>query len=127
MRKYLTSILQLLCIAFALQAGQTCAATISDAAIEHRVQRIAEELRCVVCQNQTIADSHAELAILLKRQVRDMLVQGMSDQQAVDFMMQRYGDFVLYRTPLKNTSMMLWLAPFLLLLFALCSSRSSRA
>ena len=127
MRKYLTSILQLLCIALSLQAGQTCAATISDASIDQRVQRIAEELRCVVCQNQTIADSHAELAILLRQQVRDMLAQGISDQQAADLMMQRYGDFVLYRTPLKNPSGMLWLGPFLLLLFVLISQRSNRS
>jgi cytochrome c-type biogenesis protein CcmH len=126
MRKYLTSILQLLSIAFALQAGQTCAATISDASIEQRVQRIAEELHCVVCQNQTIADSHAGLAILLRQQVRDMLVQGISDQQTIDFMMQRYGDFVLYRTPHNNPSGMLWLGPLLLLLFALVSFRSNR-
>lgn len=80
----------------------------------------------MVCHNQTIADSRAELAILLRQQVRDMLAQGMSDQQTIDFMMQRYGDFVLYQTPLKNTSGMLWLGPFLLLLFALVSSRSSK-
>jgi cytochrome c-type biogenesis protein CcmH len=97
-----------------LHAG-TWAAT-SDAAIEQRVQRITEELRCVVCQNQTIADSHAELAVNLKQQVRDMLAQGMPDQQAVDFMVQRYGDFVLYRPPLKSTTWLLWFGPFLLLL-----------
>lgn len=117
-------------IAMLLHAGAYAAAT-SDAAIEQRVQRITEELRCVVCQNQTIADSHAELALSLKQQVRDMLAQGMTDQQAVDFMVQRYGDFVLYRPPLKSTTWLLWFGPFLLLLcglvFLLLKLRAVRA
>jgi cytochrome c-type biogenesis protein CcmH len=68
-----------------------------------------------VCQNQTIADSHAELALMLKKQVRTMLEQGKSDQQAIDFMVQRYGDFVLYRPPVKRATWLLWFGPFLLL------------
>jgi cytochrome c-type biogenesis protein CcmH len=104
------------CIALALLAGSAYASAIEGSGIEQRVQRITSELRCVVCQNQTIADSQAELAVNLKQQVRDMLAQGMSDRQAVDFMVERYGDFVLYRPPLKTTTVLLWFGPLLLLL-----------
>jgi cytochrome c-type biogenesis protein CcmH len=103
-----------LALAAAAQAGQA-----AEAELDKRVQRVTEELRCLVCQNQTIADSHAELAVSLKKQVRTMLAQGMSDQQAVDFMVQRYGDFVLYRPPLKGATWLLWFGPFLLLLSGL--------
>jgi cytochrome c-type biogenesis protein CcmH len=90
-----------------------------DAALDHRVQRVTEELRCLVCQNQTIADSHAELAVMLKRQVREMLARGATEREAVDFMVQRYGDFVLYRPPVKATTWLLWFGPFGLLLAGL--------
>ncbi len=84
--------------------------------LEKRVQAISEELRCLVCQNQTIADSHADLAIDLKNQVREMLVQGKSNKEVTDYMVQRYGDFVLYRPPVKNTTWLLWFGPFLLMI-----------
>jgi cytochrome c-type biogenesis protein CcmH len=90
--------------------------TVDDPVLEKRVTKIAEELRCLVCQNQTIADSHAELAIDLKNQVRDMLRQGKSESEIKDYMVQRYGDFVLYRPPVKGTTWLLWLGPFALLL-----------
>lgn len=86
-----------------------------DSVLEGRVQKLSEELRCLVCQNQTLADSHAELAIDLKNQVREMLRKGMSDQLVIDFMVQRYGDFVLYNPPVKQTTWLLWIGPFLLL------------
>jgi cytochrome c-type biogenesis protein CcmH len=79
---------------------------------------IAEELRCLVCQNETIAASHADLAIDLKNQIRLKLTQGQSQQQILDFMVERYGDFVLYRPPLKTTTVLLWLGPFVLLVIA---------
>lgn len=131
MRNFLAlSIFRSLCIAVILLAGYAHAEATRDVTVEQRVQRITEELRCVVCMNQTVADSHAELAILLKQQVRDMLMQGMSDQQAHDFMMRRYGDFVLYRTLPENTAWQLWLTSFLLLLlgwaFPLLKSRLAR-
>jgi cytochrome c-type biogenesis protein CcmH len=88
----------------------------ANPALEKRVMALAEELRCLVCQNQTIADSHAELAIDLKNQVREKLAQGMSDKAVVDYMVQRYGDFVLYRPPVKTTTWLLWFGPFLLLI-----------
>lgn len=91
-------------------------ATPDDAAIEARVTHIAQELRCLVCQNQTIADSTADLAIDLKNQVREQLAHGQSDQQVIDFMVQRYGDFVLYRPPVKRSTWLLWFGPLLLLI-----------
>ena len=84
--------------------------------LEKRVQAISEELRCLVCQNQTIADSHADLAIDLKNQVREMLAQGKSNQEVTDYMVKRYGDFVLYRPPVKTSTWLLWFGPFLLLI-----------
>jgi cytochrome c-type biogenesis protein CcmH len=83
----------------------------TDPVLEARVMRIAIELRCLVCQNQTIADSNADLAVDLRRQVREMLQQGQSEQQILDFMTARYGDFVLYRPPVKSTTLLLWYGP----------------
>lgn len=88
----------------------------ADPALEARVTAIGEELRCLVCQNQTIADSHAELAIDLKNQVREMLQKGMTEKEIKTYMVERYGDFVLYRPPMKTTTWLLWVGPFLLLL-----------
>ena len=87
----------------------------ADPALEARMMVIAEELRCLVCQNETIAASHADLAIDLKNQIRIKLTEGQSQQQILDFMVERYGDFVLYRPPLKTTTVLLWLGPFVLL------------
>jgi len=88
----------------------------NDSALEAKVQRVAQELRCLVCQNQTIADSNAELAQDLRREVRRMLAAGSSEQEVREFMVARYGDFVLYRPPLKTTTLFLWAGPFVLLL-----------
>jgi cytochrome c-type biogenesis protein CcmH len=85
-----------------------------DPAIEHRVMALSAELRCLVCQNQTIADSNAELAADLRNQVREKVREGQSDAEIIDFMVARYGDFVLYRPPLKATTLLLWLGPLLL-------------
>lgn len=93
----------------------------ADAALEQRVQALSGELRCLVCQNQSLADSHAPLALDLKRQVREQLAAGQSDQQVIDFMVARYGDFVLYRPPVKATTWLLWFGPFLLLAVALAA------
>lgn len=82
-----------------------------DPAIEARMLAIATELRCLVCQNQTIADSHADLAVDLRQQVREMLQKGQNEQQIMEYMTQRYGDFVLYRPPLKATTVLLWVGP----------------
>lgn len=86
-----------------------------DPALEARMLQIAAELRCLVCQNQTIADSHSGLAEDLRAEVRDMLRKGASNQEVLDFMTARYGDFVLYRPPVKTTTWLLWFGPAVLL------------
>lgn len=86
---------------------------------ESRYQDLIHELRCLVCQNQSLAESNADLAQDLRRQTYDMLRQGASDREIVDYMVARYGDFVLYRPPLHGTTVLLWTGPFLLLLTGL--------
>ena len=83
-----------------------------DAALERRVTDLAHELRCLVCQNQTLADSNAPLAVDLRNQIREQLAAGKSERDVVDFMVARYGDFVLYRPPLKASTVLLWVGPF---------------
>jgi cytochrome c-type biogenesis protein CcmH len=91
----------------------------ADPALEARVMRIAHELRCLVCQNETIAASNADLAVDLRNQVREMLRRGQNEQQIYDYMTARYGDFVLYRPPVKNTTWLLWFGPPLMLVSGL--------
>jgi cytochrome c-type biogenesis protein CcmH len=83
----------------------------ADPVLEARMLKITAELRCLVCQNQTVADSHADLALDLRRQVREMLAQGASDDEIIAYMTARYGDFVLYRPPVKATTVLLWAGP----------------
>ena len=90
--------------------------TATDPVLEARVNRLSAELRCLVCQNQSLADSHADLAIDLKNQVREQLKAGGSEQDVIRYMTERYGDFVLYRPPLKGTTMLLWAGPLVLLI-----------
>lgn len=87
-----------------------------DPAKEQAYQSLISELRCLVCQNQTIADSNADLAKDLRQQVYDMLQQGKTEQDVVDFMTQRYGDFVMYKPAFKLKTALLWLGPVLFLL-----------
>ena len=113
MRKFLLGLSALLLTA-------ACAAqSAPNEALEKHVLAVSEQLRCLVCQNQTIADSHADLAVDLRNQVREKIQSGMSDQQIYDYMTERYGDFVMYRPPLKSTTWLLWFGPFLLLLLGL--------
>jgi cytochrome c-type biogenesis protein CcmH len=84
--------------------------------LEARVMRIAAELRCLVCQNQTIADSNAGLAVDLRAQVRSMLQQGKGEREIIDYMTARYGDFVLYRPPVKSSTLLLWAGPGVMLI-----------
>ncbi len=86
----------------------------ADPVLEKRVMALAAELRCLVCQNQSLADSHADLAIDLKNQVRAMMKEGRSDAEIKAFMTERYGDFVLYRPPVRATTWLLWVGPFVL-------------
>ena len=83
--------------------------------LDKRVNTLATELRCLVCQNQTLADSNAPLAVDLRDQIREQLAQGKSEREVVDFLVARYGDFVLYRPPFKATTVALWVGPFVLL------------
>jgi cytochrome c-type biogenesis protein CcmH len=106
-----------LCLALAplpARAREAAPAT-ADPALEAHVMRIAAELRCLVCQNETIAASHADLAVDLRNQVRDMLRQGRSDAEIMTYMTDRYGDFVRYRPPVKPTTWVLWYGPAALL------------
>lgn len=109
----------------ALMMGHMAAAWAKDAAplaedpaIELKTMEISKELRCLVCQNQTIADSHAPLAQDLRREVREMVKKGMDEQQVVQFMEERYGDFVRYRPAFKTSTFMLYVGPFVLMVVA---------
>jgi cytochrome c-type biogenesis protein CcmH len=86
---------------------------------EARYWALAEQLRCLVCQGQSIADSNADLAVDLKREVRRMVLEGKSDAEIADFMVARYGDFVLFKPPVKASTYLLWFGPFLLLIVGL--------
>ena len=96
---------------FAREAAPTAA----DIVVEKRMVAISEELRCLVCQNESLAGSQADLAKDLRREIREQIAQGKSDKEILDFMTGRYGDFVRYRPPLKGTTFLLWFGPFLLL------------
>jgi len=87
----------------------------SNPQTENRIRQLEEKLRCLVCQNQTLAESNAELAGDLRRQVREQVAAGKTDEQIIDYLVQRYGDFVLYNPPFKATTVLLWVGPFLLL------------
>ena len=95
------------------------AALAADPVAEKRLQDLSTELRCLVCQNQTIADSNAELAQDLRREIRGMIKEGKSDKDIIDFMVVRYGDFVLYRPPVKGITLLLWGGPIALMLLGL--------
>ncbi len=90
-----------------------------DQKLEQRYKDLIGEIRCLVCQNQSLADSNAELAQDLRQEVQRMILDGQSDAEIIDFLTSRYGDFVLYRPPLKTTTYLLWFGPFLLLLLAI--------
>lgn len=118
-----TALKLLLVIALALCAATFARAQSSELAnadpkTEARLKVLAEELRCLVCQNQTIADSNAPLAVDLRNQIRTQISQGRDDDQIRDYMVQRYGDFVLYKPPFKATTALLWIGPFVLVLAA---------
>jgi cytochrome c-type biogenesis protein CcmH len=86
-----------------------------DPAVEARLKVLSQELRCLVCQNQTLADSSAPLAEDLRREIRELIAKGLSDKEITEYLVARYGDFVRYRPPLKSQTVLLWIGPFLLL------------
>jgi len=102
--------------------------TEKDPVAAARAVALSEKLRCLVCQNQTIADSNAELAADLRRQIKEQIAAGKSDKEIVDYMVARYGDFVLYQPPVKSTTLLLWAGPALLVLIGFIAlARSVRA
>jgi len=111
MKRLLLVLILVPCVAVAEEARPLA----DNPQVEVRLKALANELRCLVCQNQTLADSNAPLAEDLRREVREMIAKNMSDQEIIDFLVARYGDFVRYRPPLKATTTLLWLGPFLLL------------
>ncbi len=90
----------------------------ADPVLEKRMIGLAENLRCLVCQNESLASSHADLAEDLRREVREQMSQGKNDQEIIDFLVSKYGDFVLYQPPVKSYTVLLWFGPFALLLIA---------
>ena len=121
----LRSVLTSACLAMGLFApgamlsAQEARPVAQDPVLEKKVITLSNELRCLVCQNQTIADSNAELAVDLRNQVRKQISEGKSDREILDYMVQRYGEFVLYRPPLSYKTIFLWAGPFALLLIAM--------
>ena len=113
----LAGALLIACTALAREAAPLA----DDPKVEARLTAIAEELRCLVCQNESLIASRADLAMDLKRQVREQIKAGKSDQQIRDYMVERYGDFVLYRPPVKRTTLLLWAGPFALVIAGLCT------
>jgi cytochrome c-type biogenesis protein CcmH len=109
----LLALIALLVFACAAAAGDAVP-TVADPVTNKRAVQLAEQLRCLVCQNQSIADSNAELAVDLRRQINEQIAQGRSDGEIVDFMVQRYGEFVLYRPPFNAVTLLLWFGPVLL-------------
>lgn len=114
MRKLLALLLALVLAGSAL--AKEAAPAAPDPALEKRAVALEKQLRCLVCQNETIADSRAELAMDLKKEIREKLRAGMSEKQITQFLVARYGDFVLYNPPVMATTVPLWFGPFALLL-----------
>jgi len=91
----------------------------SDPALEERVMKLSKELRCLVCQNETLADSRADLAVDLRDQIREQMRAGKSDKEIISYLTQRYGKFILYNPPIDPTTYLLWFGPFVFLLAGL--------
>lgn len=116
--KRLCALFLLLAVWPAAFAGEA-APLAEDPVLEQRLIAIADEMRCLVCQNESLAGSRSELANDLRRELRTLIKAGKSDQQIREFMVERYGDFVLYRPPVKPTTWLLWAGPFLLMITAI--------
>jgi cytochrome c-type biogenesis protein CcmH len=112
MRAILSSLLLILSLSVHANEAELNA---EDPAIEARLVKMAEDLRCLVCQNESLAGSHAELAQDLRREIREQMKAGKNDQEVIAYLTERYGDFVLYRPPFKPVTYLLWLGPLLFL------------
>lgn len=106
----------LLCLIPVLSYAGEAKDLAADPVIEKRMVGLAEKLRCLVCQNESLASSHADLAEDLRQEVREQMKMGKTDQQIIDYLVARYGDFVLYDPPMKSYTVLLWFGPFVLLL-----------
>jgi cytochrome c-type biogenesis protein CcmH len=116
MKFWLTLLLALQC-AFPAYANEAQPLA-EDPVVEKRLIGISAELRCLVCQNESLAGSRADLALDLRREIRTLIKDGKTDAEITDFMVSRYGDFVLYRPPVNRVTWLLWFGPFVLLLGA---------
>ena len=108
--------LLLICLIVSLALAKDAQPLGDDPAVEQRLTRLAQELRCLVCQNETLADSRADLAEDLRGEIREQIKAGKSDREIIAFLTQRYGDFILYRPRVTYTTYLLWFGPFILLL-----------
>ena len=115
--KYL--LILLICLLPAFSYAGEAKDLAEDPVLEKRMIGLAENLRCLVCQNESLASSHADLAKDLRQEVREKMKQGMSDQEIIDFLVSKYGDFVLFDPPVKSYTLLLWYGPFALLLIGL--------
>ena len=113
----LQQFLSCICLALFINIAHADEATplASDPALEQRLVSISEEMRCLVCQNESLSGSRSELAQDLRREIRDLIKQGKTDAEIRTFMVDRYGDFILYRPPVKPTTWLLWIGPFILM------------
>ena len=118
--QYAFLVLLLLSFSSPALAGEAAPAA-ADPALEERVTALATELRCLVCQNQTLADSNAPLAVDLRNQIRERMREGASEGDIIGFMVERYGDFILYRPPWKAATLLLWIGPILLMVGGLAA------
>ena len=116
MKQFLLALLMALAL---LAQAKEAVPMADDEAVEQRLVAIAEELRCLVCQNESLAGSRADLAEDLRREIRTLIRQGKTDTEVMDYLVSRYGDFVRYRPPLKPTTWLLWGGPLILLLLGL--------
>ena len=116
MKTNLTFYLLLLLSTAAPVAAQQARPMAEDPVLEERLMNLSRELRCLVCQNETLADSRADLAVDLRNEIREQMKAGKTDQEIITFLTARYGDFVLYRPPVKASTYFLWFGPFVLLL-----------
>ena len=116
MIRFLFLSLVLLCAVTPFAAGKDAQPIGDDPAVEQRLTKLSKELRCLVCQNETLADSQADLAEDLRREIREQIKAGKSDKEIIDFLTARYGQFILYRPRVTPATYLLWFGPFVLLL-----------
>ncbi len=117
--KLIVSLLLILCALPVFAIAKEAKSVSDDPELEKRVMALSEELRCLVCQNETLAGSQAELAVNLRNQIREQMKAGKSDGEIIAFMTERYGKFILFRPPVDYTTYLLWFGPFILLIGAL--------